>query len=1812
MKDQDEPPDILNSKIKKIRIELPHYAFSHSSSGDSHHDFIGRERIRERLKKVIEDSPDEPGVYLIAGNRGVGKTSYVNEVIKETSLQPKSVFTENLKYVFLLFLAVAGTQFCLHAFDIIENHPKILKVTSLLMFALSFILLCYFNSYRRKFSKPKHGHLEKILNCVKTVFNGITSAFIELSYLINPYNPYGKIQCLLKIILVISFTEFICITNYKIANPAIIFAGYLIIFLIFMLFRFVRCKFHKNKLKNKNEILSKYNNYFLLKLKYIFLIPINNYIKNNNRLYLRINFGHKLKDEKDILRLIARTLNTEYNKYHRSFRRMLPRRIIAFGFLLIISFLFSPIIEKQEFYNKLIKDKELYKVSSQILLNDFITLEDSSCLKKLSNYIYLKKTHKYSIFLNMKNKEHTKKINSIYIIKDRERLEGVFSNIDNLKFTDVIKTREDSTNKILNKSTIIKYKVDINVNNKIGNVGKFFLVLDQLVYEITKIVKNFYNFHFANTKINDFVLPISYLFWLSFFLMYIFCKLLFRYTWITHFFTTHQIIMRRIKKLNSDITHSTERENSINVNSGSVGIGTRTKKSRDVADAREIEKELQDILSDMQRIPVIMCRPNIVIVFDELDKVEPGDTGSEKENIQTKASLFSIHAARERQTEILRILSNMKYFLSTARAKFIFIAGREMFDIHLADVSERNNYIGSIFNAVILVPSFLTDHHTGKDFLPMESSIASLPEEFVCRKLIPYDYSVESYDLKNYREYLEIEMLCGTTQKIKNIILSVEKKEIKQICKIACGKNVKREQIKKIIIEKNKEIIKKIKHIIISVEKDEIMQKIEKIIANINNGAIKQICKTIENDQIKIIILTKNNEKLGRKIIDDIRYEEEKIEKIIAVLQQFIIYLAHLSKGAPKKMTQLFESFIEIRNDRDKNREDDFLVVQRYHGSRHFLSFNYYKQYTLGIVAYLITPIFYRLAESNIKEHSDKLLVSSLRFVDFLFKFHKYSFSWKILDISPEMLEVDRAPELKSIAVELLNYLAQIHISKSNFNLYDYKFDSWIANEIFAMAKTDDLFSALFSFSLDEMLPLKKHYLDLLEKTEKEYRYDKDDKTSVKYIDAVSSLEIVLGDLCYYNDELEEAGVHYKNAVEMIRKNDKISSDRLYLYVRNKLKLGMIHEKRKQYDFAYWTYGELCKQIIQEREKVTSTLRPVNLKNILPCCYDMSFEKMAYEGLKMLYLPFIAKLQILEKSHVDGITYNKLKQLDDEFKLLTSVINHEESSLIEAEFYSRIADILYYKNYDLKCKKNKNRRDDKYENDINCDNKNTKNNNKKYKQNYSCTACYYYHKSLLILLNISECNEPGNKDINTVKKLLTSSIKQIKNNYNVKYCMILARILSNWGNVFFSCDDIHKKNEKCYICDEKKRNTVIKNNTYDFLKNYIKHLKSETENESFISLGQLKSKNNIAFAMYSISSEAYCKANLYKRSSYQIYKMLCLFKHYKIYGNKKSNNYIKRLSEKAIHYLWYTNDDLNVLELNKRKKDLGNELINKKIPLQNLLVDSEITKIRILVKELELKSNNSPKNLKKYYDMRITSPYKINYSIGARIYRLWLKSKVNYKSYKQLLKNSGTAGDIQSGIEYILENDKCNNTMKAIFGDYFNFNDEKNAKIKVLENLIAESIYCLIDIAQLTETMDETFVFTHSFLGLIHKRLSYWIRLYETYEKVFFEKYKYVSRIKEYLKKYLDEEWREQLSGYRENQRALSHYYKSLEMHSGGRAYHNMIDTMYYLRDDFNDRSDHFNIAEERHLIVNGKIDKKIKAIKYLYKKSKLYKVDNY
>lgn len=107
--------------------------------------------------------------------------------------------------------------------------------------------------------------------------------------------------------------------------------------------------------------------------------------------------------------------------------------------------------------------------------------------------------------------------------------------------------------------------------------------------------------------------------------------------------------------------------------------------------------------------------PEFIFVFDELDKVSlEQDQGGMYEDLESfqhrkdKVS-FNVDENRSRKGIIINILGNLKSFLTQANARFIFIAGREMYDAALADISDRQSLLSSIFSHIFYINSFLKD-----------------------------------------------------------------------------------------------------------------------------------------------------------------------------------------------------------------------------------------------------------------------------------------------------------------------------------------------------------------------------------------------------------------------------------------------------------------------------------------------------------------------------------------------------------------------------------------------------------------------------------------------------------------------------------------------------------------------------------------------------------------------------------------------------------------------------------------------------------------------------------------------------------------------------------------------------------------------------------------------------------------------------------------------------------------------------------------------------------------------------------------------
>jgi len=121
-----------------------------------------------------------------------------------------------------------------------------------------------------------------------------------------------------------------------------------------------------------------------------------------------------------------------------------------------------------------------------------------------------------------------------------------------------------------------------------------------------------------------------------------------------------------------------------------------------VASNKEIEMALINFLE--------LVDNEFIFVFDELDKIESTAFVQQDGAEGPDRSTITYHEqVRERKQAIIDIIGGLKNFLTTANARFIFIAGREMFDATLADIADRQSSLGSMFNDVFYVESFLKE-----------------------------------------------------------------------------------------------------------------------------------------------------------------------------------------------------------------------------------------------------------------------------------------------------------------------------------------------------------------------------------------------------------------------------------------------------------------------------------------------------------------------------------------------------------------------------------------------------------------------------------------------------------------------------------------------------------------------------------------------------------------------------------------------------------------------------------------------------------------------------------------------------------------------------------------------------------------------------------------------------------------------------------------------------------------------------------------------------------------------------------------------
>lgn len=682
-------------------------------------------------------------------------------------------------------------------------------------------------------------------------------------------------------------------------------------------------------------------------------------------------------------------------------------------------------------------------------------------------------------------------------------------------------------------------------------------------------------------------------------------------------------IYEKLNNLNERCTSTVTNEDSVSTATINLPFGflRRNTKVHPIANAKSIEQELIEILNEFSQLKNNYNRRKFVFVFDELDKVEPNasrglyyESDIEKGDI-ARSRQYDI---RERKQMVLNILASLKYFITEAKSRFIFIAGREMFDASLADISDRQSSISSIFHKIIYVDSFLKDK-VSNGGVDKVSHLTNMFDNFLDKVLVNTNDSFS-----------------------KRLTTSRQKRNFEQL-----------------IQNKSKT--------------DVFLKKYYNILTQV----------------------------MGK--------EKEEAQKIIFILQNFIIYLVYRSNGSPKKMVKILESQLVYKIPEAQYPKNIILSFDDKPKTRTYLHFAYNNQYKLGFITYLYRPFILTYSQF-FKKYSDSMLVATPYLMDHLIKFHPFAFSLQNLELLPEVLSTNKHPEMRFFIEDLVNFLSQNHLRETEIGLFEYKFYNKTYHEITYLSKIFEEEAAAFNFTLDEGYHIK---LQLKAKIKELRSIYKDYKETNAYIHSIAFLHTLLGDSHFFDQEFDDAVVSYSDAIQSMRtiQSEKLSFKQLLMILKCRLKLGLTYEKMKAYETATGYYNDAIRSawvfitnyLPKDNKAAPSPPSWQHHEVYLHGYGDAKFltddtnatvdykfrhsvndtgEIVSFSILKQIVnQAYIANLFLNEKFSIEGVTTNKLNIVVNSYNLFSKKIKGIEiNKRIMSNYYTNLGGLAYYKN----------------------------------------------------------------------------------------------------------------------------------------------------------------------------------------------------------------------------------------------------------------------------------------------------------------------------------------------------------------------------------------------------------------------------------------------------------------------------------------------------------------------------------------------------
>jgi hypothetical protein len=225
-------------------------------------------------------------------------------------------------------------------------------------------------------------------------------------------------------------------------------------------------------------------------------------------------------------------------------------------------------------------------------------------------------------------------------------------------------------------------------------------------------------------------------------------------------------------------------------------------------------------------------------------------------------------------------------------------------------------------------------------------------------------------------------------------------------------------------------------------------------------------------------------------------------------------FLAYRSVGSLKRLQELVEGFV---------RPADRIIGSSL-GARldfdchHVLRFNDSEIFRIQLTATIFRSLD-PLLSVRIQMRDDKLATGLLYLSDYLLKFHRRAFSLPELERIDELVDVYRAPDLRSVLRQLVFQWSDRYLHRIRNGMYDFRFQSEFAREIEYASRMSELDLAAFNFTLDESKVLKRLYGRRLESAE-----------------GARALELIaaLGELHEFDEEFEVARQFYRQAIDRL------------------------------------------------------------------------------------------------------------------------------------------------------------------------------------------------------------------------------------------------------------------------------------------------------------------------------------------------------------------------------------------------------------------------------------------------------------------------------------------------------------------------------------------------------------------------------------------------------------------------------------------------------------------------------------------------------